>query len=58
MSAQEPNPKKRTVELGDIVSLAGLVLIGAGVGMLSIPAMLITEGALLLVIGLIGALRR
>jgi hypothetical protein len=48
----------RKIGLEDGIGLAGLVLIGVGIGMISIPAMLVTEGALLLLLAVIGALRR
>jgi hypothetical protein len=35
--------------------LVGLVLIGAGVGMLSVPAALVTVGALVIVLSVLGA---
>ncbi len=49
---------KKQVDVSDVFSLAGLVMIGIGIGMISIPGMFIVVGGLLLALGLIGVLRR
>lgn len=44
------------VDLRDVLAIAGLVLVSAGVAMLSIPAALIVAGAVLLGVALMPSL--
>jgi len=41
----------------DIIGVAGMVALGTGVGMVSVPAALIVVGTLLLLVVLVGSLR-
>jgi len=41
----------------DIIGAAGMMALGAGIGMVSVPAALIVVGALLLLVALVGSLR-
>ena len=43
------------VDIYDLLGLAGIVMIGAGIGLISIPLMLVVCGTILLLIGLLGA---
>lgn len=46
---------RRRVDLSDVLALVGLLLVGAGVWLLSPAAALIVVGSVLLVVGLAGA---
>jgi hypothetical protein len=50
--------KSPLVETEDVLGLVGIAMLAAGLGMISIPVMLITVGGLLVVIALIGAWRK
>lgn len=57
MSAE--NAKKRPlVETEDVLGLVGIAMLAAGLGMVSIPVMLIVVGGLLILVAFIGAWRK
>lgn len=47
-----------SVDKNDVVSMTGLIMVGVGVGLWSVPAALVVVGGLLLCVGVIGAWRR
>lgn len=50
--------KSPIVEIEDVLGLAGIVMLATGLGLISIPLMLIVVGGLLVLISLIGAWRK
>lgn len=46
----------KRIDLTDVLFIVGLAAVGIGVGMLSIPAALITVGILLMAVGLYAAI--
>jgi hypothetical protein len=48
----------RAVGASDVVGLVGIAMLAAGLGMISIPVMLIVVGGLLVIIAVIGAWRK
>ena len=41
----------------DLLIFGGLMLLGAGIGLVSVPGALVTVGGIVLLVGLLGAMR-
>jgi len=47
----------RSIAAEDVLIVIGMLLIGVGLWFVSVPAMLVVEGAILLLLGLFAAMR-
>ena len=48
---------RASVDARDIIGAAGIALLGTGIGMVDVPAALISIGGLLLIVSIYGSLR-